>query len=183
MEQTTINNKNRNEFYKRLYPVLAMPKQTLLDVSAVMGTKIIVDSTGWYYREHFPTEHILSIEHINTCKNFKLDKSKFDKIFNDISFPKIDISDPTVLILDHTVFLKYKTINQINELLSMMSERCNSYYIMIRGSMITLADHRFGDRIKDFVSVVPSGFLITKLSCDLAQYSVEMKKIKKYDIN
>ena len=183
MEQTTINDKNRNEFYKRLYPVLAMPKQTLLDVSAVMGTKIIVDSTGWYYREHFPTEHILSVEHIHTCKNFKLDKSKFDKIFNDISFPTIDISDPTVLILDHAVFLKYKTVIQIKELLSVMSEKCNSYHIMIRGSMNTLGDYRFEDRIKDFVSIVPDDFLITKLSCYLAQYHIEMKKIKKYDIN
>jgi hypothetical protein len=183
MEQTTINDKNRDEFYKQIYPVLSMPKQTLLDVSTIMGTKIMVDSTGWYYREHFPTECILSVEHINTCKNFKLDKSKFDKIFNDISFPTIDISGPTVLILDHTLFLKYKTISQINELLSMMSKKCNSYYIMIRGNMNTLGDNRFEDRIKDFVSIVPDDFLITKLSCDLIKYQVEMKKIKKYDIN
>ena len=65
----------------------------------------------------------------------------------------------------------------------MMSEKCNSYHIMIRGSMNTLGDYRFEDRIKDFVSIVPDDFLITKLSCDLAQYHIEMKKIKKYDIN
>lgn len=181
MEQTKINEENWEKFYKRLYPVLTMSKQNLIDISRLSGTKVIVDSAGWYYQEHFSGDNVIKIEHVNTCKNFKLDKSKFDKMFNDVSFP--NITDQTVLILDHSAFLKYKTVDQLKELLSMMAKKCNSNYIIVRGSMVTLNDYRFGDRIKDFVNVILDDFIATKLSCNLDQYWLEMKKIKKDDIN
>lgn len=181
MDQTSVTKTNQQEFYRYTYPVLGMPKHELIDISKYPNDVVIVDSAGWYYQQHFPNSNIIKIEHIENCKQYSLDRTKVDKIFNN-SVPKLNCVDP-VLIFDHAPILKYKNTQELKQFLDDFINIVNPAKVYIRLNPVTSGDDRFQNRITNFISLVPETFIVNSFTFFPTVITIEISRKKVYDIN
>jgi hypothetical protein len=184
MQQTKVTDKNRKEFYKTVYPVLQMPKNELINLDLYPGVKVIFDSAGWYYQQNFPNQIVVKIENIQTCKEYKLPRYKFDKVFTGNNIPKIEFTDST-LILDHPEYIKYKTPQDIKNILLDLTNKISTNIILFRINLVTVDDNRLTNRIENFIKISPTNFVISEFDFSIEQKRLFIKFIKKkmYDLD
>lgn len=183
MRQTTVTNDNRAEFYKNVYPVLRMDKNSLINLSHYKGTKILLDCAGWHYQTFFPQQQIIKLENIQTCKNYSLTKQQFDIFYKDDHFPSISNVDDGILILDHSQVLKYKTVPELKQLLTELSCKIKTNEIILRVPLITMGDDRLTDRFLNLCNIIPDNFVAIEISYTLKIIFMHLKKKKEYDFN
>jgi hypothetical protein len=184
MQQTKVTDKNRIEFYKTVYPVLQMSKNELINLDLYPGVKVIFDSAGWHYQQNFPNQIIVKIENIQTCKEYQLPRYKFDKIFTGENIPKIEFTDPT-LIIDYSNYMKYKTPEDIKNILLDLSNKISPDIILFRLNLVTVNDNRLTNRIENFINITPTNFVISEFNFFVEQNRLFIKFIKKkiYDLD
>jgi hypothetical protein len=182
MEQTKITASNRDDFYRNVYPVVGMDKSELINLDTLPGHKVIVDSAGWYYEKHFADHKIVKFEHLQSCKNYQLDRSQVDYIFTDTKVPAVNIEN-SVLLLDHSNYLKYKNAKELKETITYLLEKIQSNHIILRMSTINLNDSRFENRIQNLSNINPDNCVITVFNYNTHVLHVEMRTKKNYDFN
>lgn len=182
MRQTKVTDSNKEDFYKVVYPVSAMSKDRLLNIEDYPGTKVIVDSAGLTYQLNFPSQNIIKIEKIQTCKEFQFNKNHFDKLYkDDPNFPVIKVKG--TLILDHSPLLKYKTETELKQVIKSLTECIYTETVVLRMAVSTMGDYRFTDRIRNLINFIPDNFLIENLNYDSQTITVRLKRKKVYDFD
>lgn len=160
--QTKVNDNNRDNFYQQVYRQQYDSKQHLINLEMFSGECLLIDCCGWHYRNTFPKSNIKSLETIKSALQFKLDRTKFDKLIDDrqdhyVSWPKLDTVDP-VLIFDRSPMLKYRSIPDLIELLNSAVEKYHASELVVNLDATFIDDNRLTDRfynlsninIKDF---------------------------------
>lgn len=182
LQETRVTDKNRNAFYKMLYPVLAMPREKLINLNLYKNsTKIIIDSCAWHYKEVFPDHNIIQVESLQTCKAYQLPRSRADVIYTS-NFPAMP-NPESVLILDHAPLLKYKSTSQLHTMLTELADNTQANIIIVRMSAVTLGDYRFHDRVKELVNITPINFITTEFSYSSKVITANYKRLQQYDID
>lgn len=176
MEPSTLTfetiSQHSQEFYQQIYVVQTLGRDELIDLGEFSTDRpvIVVDSCGWYYQKMFPQHNIRRMEGITTCKNMNLDRSRVDILFDDrdkhLSFPKISL-DNAVLILDHSVLLKYRTPSEVHEILNRLTVAIPCTDIYIRMALLYSNDNRFQDRLQQQIKILPAGYTVVKFNLDL----------------
>lgn len=176
MEHTTLTfdtiSQHSQEFYQQIYVVQTLPKHELINLHEFSTDRavIVVDSCGWYYQQMFPQHKIHRVEGLTTCKNMKLARDQVDTVFDDRSdlpsFPKINFSN-SVLILDHSVLLKYRTPEEIKTILETLTATTLCSDICLRIALLYSNDNRFQNRLNQIVKIVPEGYAVVKFDMNL----------------
>lgn len=184
-------NRNPNAFYRRTYPVISMEKNELINISELYrGKKIIaVDCAGWHYQNIFSDSDVYRLEGVYVCKNVSMDKSKFDRLYDDkdvdnLKFPVLNFEN-TVLLLDHSPMLKYRTGPELNKVLEDLVRSTDPDIIHLRLPLVTTNDFRLGDRFTELTTIVPAGYITTMFNFNLSttekpMLTAKFTKIKKY---
>lgn len=181
MRQTAVNDSNREDYYKFVYPVAAMPRDELLNLENYPGVKVILDCAGLNYQLNFPSQNIIKVENIQTCKEYQLNKSHFDKLYKGFNFPVIDVEG--TLILDHSPLLKYKTEAELKQIVKSLTEYIHTGTVVLRMAASTMGDYRFTDRISNLINSIPDNFVVENLNYDLQTVTVRLKRKKVYDFD
>jgi len=161
-------NRSPDSFYRHTYPVMRMHKSNLIDIeSGYAGKKIvIVDSCGWFYQQAFPNADIHKMESLYMCKNVSMSKEKIDSIFDDQNFEKLKFPSRnfpgSVLIVDHSPILKYRSAVQMQEVFTDLTQSTQSDQVHVRLPLRTTDDYRFSDRLHELVNIVPNNYVTTE---------------------
>lgn len=182
MQRTTVTNENHQKFYKSVYPVLGMSKCELINLELYPGEKVLFDSVGWHYQKHFLNERIIKLENLQTCKQYHLDSTQFDKLFTDNKIPSMTLSNST-LVIDHSAYFKYRTVEVTKSILTDLIEKINPNIILFRLPLSTTDDYRFTDRLKNLVNIIPDSFITNNMSYNTNVVFFDLKKKTEYDIN
>lgn len=184
MQQTKVTDNNRLEFYKTAYPVLRMSKNQLINLDIYPGAKVVFDSAGWYYQQNFPNQTLVKVENFHTCRDYQLRKDQFDKMFQNMNVPDINLPGST-LVLDHSNYLKYKTPSEIVDALDMLSHKVKPSVILLRLDLTTVNDNRLTNRLQNFTNIAPNDYVVSEFSFSLDHKTMFAKLIKKktYDFN
>jgi hypothetical protein len=173
MEQTKVTDQNRSDFFKATHVVQTFHKNDLINIAAFGSKKVIaIDSCGWHYENHF--FKIIKFEHLQTVKEYNLDRSMFDKLFNNLE----TINEQTdVLLLDHCPNLfKYSTEIELKNILETLTSNTNPKHCLVRMSCVTLGDNRLTDRFKNLCSIIPDNYIVEQLSFDKNLLSFRLLK-------
>jgi len=186
-KKTEVTDSNRNDYFRAVYKVQTLRKDELINLHQYSTFPIvIVDSCGWYYKEHFPNANIVKFEGIQTCKMYNLSPNHFDKLFNDNTeipkIPNLDFKNST-LIIDHSpVLLKYRTVAQAKEILEQCCYAVSAETARIRMSLVTFGDERFCDRAASLLTMVPDNYIITSVHYTTEMFDVEFRRKAHYDL-
>lgn len=183
-------NRQPDSFYKYVYPVLSMSKDQLIDLSHLSAEHqiIAVDSCGWLYQQHYPNLTFYRVESLSMVKNISMDRSKFDKLYNDQddknpSFPKFSFPK-SVLILDHTVLFRYRDIDNFKTVFQNLLCCTDPELVYFRGTTKLTGEFRFGNRMQELTKLVPDNYAIEKFLFDTSgsinSFQITLRKIKKY---
>jgi len=184
---TYPTDRNRDEFYRMLYRVQNLPKDQLIDLGDLDTSCpiLIIDSCGWYYRQHFPGHDITVIESVTVCKDYRLGLDRFDKMFDNrnqqMRWPRLPVIDP-VLILDQSPLLfKYQAPGDVPKALEPMISLYRPREIRMRVSLVTLDDPRFCDRVQHITSMIPPGYVVSYLEYDPEKLRLDLKRKREID--
>jgi hypothetical protein len=134
----------------------------------------------------FPNLDIVQVEGLSTCKNYQLNKTQVDKIFNDIN-QQLKFSNMhypgSILVMDHANFLKYRSVSQLNQLLNELTQNIQPKEVYIRMSTATMGDFRLHDRIKDLVNIVPVNYITSTFSYCNSLLTATYKIKQNYNTN
>lgn len=184
--QDKPTDENREKFYPDLYPVLLDTQEELVDLRPIVGTAILVDSCGWYYQKFFPDADICSIEPLLTAHQFKLNSDQYDRLIDNqkdnarLVWPSINCIADTV-VFDRSPLLKYRTIEQIAELVSDMAKKYLPNRIILRSSLVFINDTRLCDRFYNFYKLRIANYVVEKFDYDSKHmiYQMELRCQKK----
>jgi len=173
MEHSTLTfdtiSKHPQEFYKQIYFVQNFSRQELIDLHEFSADRpvIVVDSCGWHYQQIFPQHNIHRVEGVTTCKNMKISREQVDTLFDDRGefpiFPNIGF-DNAVVILDHSLLLKYRTPNEIKTILDTLTTKIPCVDICVRLGLLYSNDDRFQNRLEQLIKIVPNGYSVVKFN-------------------
>lgn len=175
MEQTKINDQNRQDYYENVYSIEYI-KNNLIDLSSHDGETIVaVDSCGYLYRNSFSNLTLQVIENLQTVKQFNLDHTYYDKLFD--SLDRITVAKDAVLLLDHcpSIF-KYKTLDQLVDVISTLTKTIDPKHCIGRIALITLGDNRLADRFKYLSQIIPDNYIVCRYCYDLDYLTFEIKR-------
>jgi hypothetical protein len=177
--QTKVNNINRSQFYQQVYRQQFDAKQSLVNLDMFANDCILVDCCGWHYRDLFPTKTITCLETIKSALQFKLDRSKFDKLIDNqkdsyIGWPKLSCVDP-VLIFDRSPMLKYQTVNNLIRLLSDAVEKYNASQLVVNLDTLFIDDNRLQDRFCSLAAIAIPNFTVREVLYKIDSSKLSMK--------
>lgn len=176
MEQTKVTEENREDFFRKAYLVQTFSKSDLFSIEKYNQYPIVaIDSCGWHYESLFPDIKIIKIESIETVKEFNLDKTQFDKLFNNVSL--IKFPDECVLLLDHCPrIFKYRTENEMKGILKNLLESTNAKFCLARFVTATLGDNRLTDRFSNLIQIIPENYIVSSFVFNSRTFSFEIKR-------
>lgn len=186
-KQTTVTDKNRKDFFQILYWQSTLPKAQLVQLDEYkVSNFVMVDCCSWHYKTLWPTHNVIGLETLNTIKNFKLDKTKFqaivdDRNYADIKWPSVDVND-CALIFDHSPILKYKTLDDIASMILSASMKYKAKVIVIRSNTAFLDDCRFVDRFSSLAKLTVPNYVVTKFLYDVHSLRIDFRKKVHYDL-
>lgn len=158
--------KNNIEYYRNVYISQTFDRRQLLDLDQFDTQQkiIVVDSCAWYYQKIFDTHDIYKVEGIQTCKSMNLSRSQVDKMFDDqdlhnLKFPDLHFPN-AVLLLDYSRILKYRTPEQLHNILNSLARSSQADKILVRLSMVVSDDNRFIDRLQNMSKITPAGYTV-----------------------
>lgn len=166
--QTKVTNDNRDQFYKQVYRHQFNSKSQLVDLTKFSNDCVIVDCCGWYYRDLFPGNNIISLETLKNALQFKLDRSKFNKLINDqkdhiIGWPPLDTINP-VLIFDRSPMLKYRSIPDLVSVLSDAAETYCASQLVVNIDTTFVDDSRVVDRFYNLSAISIKNFTVVEFT-------------------
>jgi hypothetical protein len=176
MLQTKANDTNYQDFYKSVYPMQTNSVGQLIDLSSYTNTTcVLIDCCGWHYKKLFPTNRIISIEHVQTAKQFKLSAEQFDKLVDDqYRWPRLPVQDP-VVVLDRSPMLKYHTLDDISNMLHNLASSYTPGKLILRANMLFIDDNRLEDRFYNLSSIALAGYVVEKFCYDVKKLILEVE--------
>ncbi len=165
--QTKVNDTNRIQFYQQVYRHQFDDKQSLINLDMFTNDCILVDCCGWHYQSLFPTKKIICLETVKSALQFKLDRSKFNKLIDNqtdsyIGWPKLDSVDP-VLVFDRSPMLKYQTVNDLIKLLSHAVEQYHASQLIVNLDTLFIDDNRLQDRFYSLSAISIPNFTVREV--------------------
>jgi hypothetical protein len=163
--QTKPNDQNRMLFYQQLYHHQRSEKSQLINLNQLTGsTVIMVDCCGWYYKNMFPEKSIIGLEGVTTIKNFKLDKTHFDKMFDDqrddvTTWPTVR-TDDCAIVFDRSPLLKYRSLEKISTLLTSIATKYQPSTIVVKQLLMFTDDTRTVDRFYNFAELAIADYFV-----------------------
>ena len=158
LKQTQVTDRNRDQFYKRVYSQQLEGKDSLINLNAITNSNIIaVDCCGWHYKELFPTKNVLSIDPLKTALEFKLPKDKIFKLVDNRNdqhwvWPKLEVSD-CAIVFDRSPMLKYLTVDQLNATLNEVQRIYQPEFVIVKLKLMFVDSSRLVDRFYDIASI------------------------------
>lgn len=174
--QTKVNHDNRKQFYQQMYPHQFDSKSTLVNLDKFNNDCVLIDCCGWHYRDLFANKKIISLETVKSALQFKFDRSKFDKLIDDqkdtyIGWPGLSVKNP-VLIFDRSPILKYRSIDNLINLLTSAVEKYNASELVVNLNLIFVDDHRLQDRFYNLASISIRNFTVREFV-----YNIETNRL------
>jgi hypothetical protein len=169
MQQTTITDENRQDFYNLVYKQSRHNITPLIDIS-MHDLPIMVDCLGKHYEEHF-NKKVYKLETLTSVKNFKLPIDYFDRLIDDqkeqdIGWPEVKLNK-SVLIFDRSPLLKYRSVDDLHKILTQTSNKYTPTKIILRLNLTFIDDNRFDNRIKNLSQLELDRYRIEKFSYDV----------------
>jgi len=158
LKQTQVTDQNRDQFYKQVYPHQLGLKQQLINIDQFDTKNVVaIDCCGWYYRDLFSEKNVLSVDPIKAALEFKLPKDKIYKLVDNriddkLTWPKIDVTDCTVLF-DRSPILKYKTLNELTSIFDAVVETYQPKYLVVKLNTVFIDSNRLTDRFYDLATI------------------------------
>jgi hypothetical protein len=186
MLQTAVNDHNRQDFLKQTFPHLKKSRQQLIQIDNFSASSfVLVNCCGWHYKNLWPELNIIGLETLTSVKNFLFDRSMFqglidDRDFYKIKWPNIKIYN-SVLIFDYSPLLKYRTIDNIVDIVSSAALLYQSTEVVIRLSTVFVDDPRLTDRITNFLNLIIPNYTIINFEYDTQNLKIVYKKNYLYD--
>lgn len=182
MKQTKVNDSNRLDYYRTVYPVLNDHARDLIDISQETNNVVAIDCCGWYYSQTF-SKKITMLETMFTVKNYKLNPDQFTKMVdnrdNRLVWPLLPgVVDP-VILLDRSPLLKYHNMSKFRSIILDIIEIYRPIKLLIRGSLQFIDDSRLRDRIQSWHEFFPlPGYVTAKFlyDCENMLYVIDLKK-------
>lgn len=168
MEQTSITNQNRLGFYTNVYPQQLDKKENLIDISSYVNP-LLIDCCGWYY-EHVFNQPVIKIESATTAKDFKLNLTQFNKLFdnrdsNNLTWPMVGANHSAV-VFDRSAVMKYQSITGINKILELTSKLYTPEKIIFRSILLFVDDNRFNNRVENLCNIKIPGYVVDQFVYD-----------------
>lgn len=179
--QTKVTDQNRIDFLKSVYLPLTKSKDQLIQLNKfVVSSYVLADCCGWYYKTLWPDLTIFGLETLNSIKEYKLERSKFQGIidsrdYSNIKWPNINASN-CALIFDHSVILKYRTVKDIVNVISAAAEKYQPKIIVFRSLTMFIDDPRLGDRFVELSKILIPGFIVTAVLYHGTNLTMEFKR-------
>ena len=175
MEQVNITDQNRQFYYKAQYNIDYVKNNLINLGSHANETIVAVDSCGYLYRNHFSDLTLQVVENSQMVKLFNLDHTYYDKLFD--SLESITVVRNGVLLLDHcpSIF-KYKTLDQLVDVISTLTKTIDPKYCIGRIALITLADNRLADRFKSLSQIIPDNYIVCRYCYDFDYLTFEIQR-------
>lgn len=179
MNRSQPNDSNRYEYYQHVYHMQKDSVEQLVDVSNISDPILFVDCCGWHYRNFYQHKKIFSFETVDTALNYRLDKTKFDRLIDSQSIP--DINWPTfnlqncVIIFDRSPMLKYQNIKNFIQIINSAGVKYCANTIIVKGSLLFIDDNRLTtERFNNFGSLVFKNFTIKYFLYDAEKLQYEL---------
>lgn len=174
--QTKVNDNNRQQFYQQVYRHQFDSKSSLVNLDMFSNDCVLIDCCGWHYRDLFPNKKIISLETVRSALQFKLDRSRFDKLIDNqkdthIGWPTLSVKDP-VLIFDRSPILRYQPIDVLVNILNSAVEKYNASELVVNLSLVTVDDDRLRDRFYNFSSMSIRNFTVREFV-----YNIETSRL------
>lgn len=179
--QTKVTDQNRLDFYKTVYPQLTKSKDQLIQLNRHnVSSYVFADCCGWHYKTLWPDLTIFGLETLNSIKEYKLERSKFQGIidsrdYSNIKWPNVNAFD-CALIFDHSGILKYRTIEDIINVISSAAEKYQPKIIVFRSLTMFIDDPRLTDRFVELSKILIPGFVVTAVSYYEINLAMEFKR-------
>lgn len=162
--QTKVTDNNRVKFYQTNYQQQFDTKQQLIDLEKFSNECVLIDCCGWHYRNNFPNSKIICLETVKSALQFKLDKSKFDRLVDDqqdfaFGWPSLQVADP-VLVFDRSAMLKYRSIDDLVSILSNAVETYHANRLLLNLNTLFVNDNRLSDRFYNLTTISIPGFVV-----------------------
>jgi hypothetical protein len=149
--QTAPNDQNRMVFYQQVYHHQTLTKDQLINLDHLTESNVImIDCCGWHYKNIFPEKNIVGLEAFSAFRNFRLDKTYFDKLFDDqnnskLTWPNCQLNNCAV-VFDRSTVLKYCSLEKISKVLSDVVAKYEPSTVMLKQSLTFTDDIRTVDR-------------------------------------
>jgi hypothetical protein len=186
MPQTAVNDHNRQDFFKKIYPHLKKSKQQLIQLDEFSSSSyVLINCCGWHYKNLWPELNIIGLETLTAAKDFLFDRSMFqglidDRDFYKIIWPKVKTNN-SVLVFDYSPLLKYRTIDGIVNIVSSAALLYQSTTVVLQLSTVFVDDTRMTDRITNFLNLIIPNYTITTFEYHTQNLKIVYKKNYLYD--
>lgn len=164
--------RNRDRFRRHVYPNQRMSQDQLVDLSAWPTDRpvIAVDCSAELYQAQYPSHSIKRVEGVFSCKNFAYDLKTIDHMFDDKVFERVRfpaMSYPgSLLLLDHSLFIKYRSGAELAELFAHMTDRIEPDLVIVRHHSYAFDEYRFGNRLAELLEMIPAGYVMVSVLFD-----------------
>jgi len=179
--QTKVTDQNSQDFFKNVYPHLNNSKDQLIQLNDYnVSTFVLVDCCGWHYKSIWQELSIIGLETLSTLKEYKLDRQKFQGIIDNrdhtnIKWPAIDVNN-CALIFDRSVLLKYRTVDNIVNVITDAAEKYYPAHIVLNAATLFIDDSRFGDRVTALSKLIIPGYVVTSFVYSITNIKISFKK-------
>lgn len=187
MLQTKVTPENRSRFYQNVYSMQVDPKDKLINLDDFDTDCVVIDCCGSYYRALFD-KNIIVLETIKAAKEFNFSKNQFDKLIDNrndgqpLIWPSLSVSTPT-LIFDRSPLLKYLSIEDLCDTVSVAAEKYQAESIVIRQYLLFTDDSRLVDRFYNFFNFKIKNYCVTQFLYNTQQltYSFKLKRVQQIE--
>jgi len=180
-KQTAVTDSNREEFYNTLFPVVSMTKNQMIDISD-LENPVLIDCAGKFYKQEFSTQ-ILVVETLQTAKEFCLERTDFDFLVKDddnIRWPS-KMPKNSDIVFDDSRLTKYKTLNQLQDLLQNLINQCRPNSIHFRIHLHHIDDDRLCDRFYNISLLKFNNYVVLKFLYDTKKNIFELSLKRKHE--
>lgn len=182
MQQTKATDSNRQDFYRAVYPVQNDTIDQLIDISGFSEPVIAVDCCGWHYSKLF-NRPMIKVETTTSVENYKLTSQHYTHLLDDhddiLRWPALPDTVNAVLLLDRSPLLKYRSLQEISDIVDTMIQIYQPGRVLIRGHLRFVDDCRLVDRLTNWFGFLNrAGHVTTKFlyDTDSGMYCVHLKK-------
>lgn len=179
--QTRVTEQNQKEFFANVYPQTTKSKSDLIQLDNYkVDSFIMADCCGWHYKTFWPDLTIIGLETLNTIKEYKLDRSRFQGMIDsrdyyNIKWPTVSANN-SALVFDHSVILKYRTVDNVVDVITDAAETYQPQIIIFEASTLFIDDLRFDDRITSLSKILVPGYVVTSFVYDTMTLKISYKK-------
>lgn len=179
--QTGPTDQNREDFFKKAYPQCTKPKSELVQLHEYkVSSFILADCCGWRYKELWPDLNILGLETLYCIKDYNLEQDKYQGIIDNrdyanIKWPSVKTNN-CALIFDQSAVMKYRTVDNLIDVLSTASLKYQPSVIVFRSITLFIDDSRLGNRFENLSKINIPNYVVTDFVFHNLNLSITFKK-------